>query len=63
MMEDLLQNEDIKFKIAFDLVINLKDKSYISNIILDLPCEDNLTIEGTSSKEITDNFVFKRVRN
>lgn len=58
-----VQNEDINFKVAFDIEINLKDKSYISNIVLDLPCENNLIEQGTSSKEITDKFVFKRVVN
>jgi len=57
-----VQNEDVNFKVAFDVVINLKNKSYISNVILDLPCESNLIEEGTCSKEITDKFVFKRVK-
>ena len=58
-----VQKEDISFKISFDVVINLKNTSYISNIILDLPCQDDLLEVGTCSKEITDNFVFKRVIN
>ena len=58
-----LQNEDVSFKISFDVVINLKNKSYISNVILDLPCENNIIEQGTCSKEITDKFVFKRVVN
>ena len=58
-----VRNEDVNFKVAFDVVINLKNKSYISNIILDLPCESNLVEEGTCSREITDKFVFKRVNN
>lgn len=58
-----LQNEDVSFKISFDVVINLKNKSYISNVTLDLPCENNLIEQGTCSKEITDKFVFKRVIN
>lgn len=58
-----LQNEDVSFKVAFDVVINLKNKSYISNVILDLPCEKDLIEQGTCSKEITDKFVFKRVVN
>lgn len=56
-----IQNEDVSFKVSFDVVINLKNKSYISNVILDLPCENNLIEQGTCSKEITDKFVFKRV--
>ena len=58
-----LQNEDVSFKISFDVVINLKNKSYISNVILDLPCENNIIEQGTCSKEITDKFVFKSVVN
>lgn len=57
-----VQNEDVSFKVSFDVVINLKNKSYISNIILDLPCENNLIEQGTCSKEITGNFIFKRVK-
>lgn len=56
-----VQNEDVSFKVSFDVVINLKNKSYISNVILDLPCENNLIEQGTCSKEITDKFVFKRI--
>jgi len=57
-----VKNEDVSFKVSFDVVINLKNKSYISNIILDLPCENNLIEQGTCSKEITGNFIFKRVK-
>lgn len=57
-----VQNEDVSFKVSFDVVINLKNKSYISNVVLDLPCEDDLIEQGTCSKEITDKFVFKRVK-
>lgn len=57
-----VQNEDVSFKVSFDVVINLKNKSYISNITLNLPCENDLIENGTCSKEITDKFVFKRVR-
>lgn len=53
--------EDLKFKVKFDFVINLKNKSYVSNISLELPCKDTLIEEGTCSSEITDSFVFKRV--
>lgn len=58
-----LKNEDISFKVSFNVVINLKNKSYITNVTLDLPCERNLIEQGTCSKEITDKFVFKRVRD
>lgn len=52
--------EDLKFKVKFDFVVSLKNKSYVSNISLDLPCGDNLIEEGTSSTEITNGFIFKR---
>ena len=56
--------EDIEFEVKFDLVINLGDKKYKSNISLTLPCA-NLLEEGISRKEISgeENFVFKRVIN
>lgn len=57
-----VKNEDVNFKVSFDVVINLKNKSYITNVTLDLPCESNLIEQGTCSKEITDKFVFKRVK-
>lgn len=57
-----VSKEDINFKVSFDLIIKLKNKSYISNIVLELPCEGDLINEGTISKEITDNFVFKRIK-
>ena len=57
-----VQNEDVSFKVSFDVVINLKNKSYVSNITLDLPCENDLIEKGTCSKEIIDKFVFKRVK-
>lgn len=57
-----VQNEDVSFKVSFDVVINLKNKSYVSNITLDLPCESDLIEKGICSKEITDKFVFKRVK-
>ena len=54
--------EDLKFEVNFDLLINLKNKSYISNITLQLPCGENLIEEGTASNEITEGFIFKRIR-
>ena len=56
-----VQNENVSFKVSFDIVINVRNTSYISNVILDLPSENNLVEQGTCSKEITDKFVFKRV--
>jgi len=57
------KDEDLKFTVSFDFVINLREKSYVSKILLTMPCTENLTQEGTSSKEIKDNFIFKRVVN
>lgn len=57
-----VQNKEVTFKVTFDVVINLKNKSYTSNITLDLPCENNLIEQGTCSKEITEKFVFKRLK-
>lgn len=54
--------ESLRFEINFDFVIYLKNKSYVSNISLSLPCGENLLEEGTCSKEITEGFVFKRVK-
>lgn len=55
-------DEDLKFKVSFDLVIELEKKSYKTTVTLDLPCEE-LIEKGTSSKEITDfeEIIFKRV--
>ena len=55
--------EEITFKVAFDVVIKLKNTSYTTNVILDLPSRKGLIEEGISSQEITDRFVFKRVIN
>lgn len=54
-------DEELKFKVSFDLVIELEKKSYKTTIVLDLPCE-NLIEQGTSSIVITDveKFIFKR---
>lgn len=55
------EKEDLDFSVSFDLVIKVKNKSYRSNINLDLPCGDIIQ-EGTSTYEIidTDKFIFKR---
>ena len=54
-------NEDLKFRVSFDLVIEVQDKSYKTNIVLDLPI-DELVGKKETHKEITDfsNIVFKR---
>lgn len=55
------KDEDLEFTITFDFIIKLRNKSYVSNISLTMPCSENLIEEGTSSKEIKDKFVFKRL--
>lgn len=57
-----INNEDLKYKITFDISINLdSDKTYKSTISLELPINDVVN-QGTQSIEYTDldNFVFKR---
>ena len=57
-----ITNEDIKFSVNFDLIINSEGKSFKTNISLDLPTSD-ITISGKSIMEITDTnkYVFKRI--
>ena len=57
-----IKNEEIKFKIAFDITIKLKsEKEYKATIELELPA-GNVIEEGTSSYEKTTfkDVVFKR---
>ena len=53
-----VNGESIKFEVNFDL----KKKSYTTNITLQLPCGENLVEEGTSSQEMKDEFIFRRVK-
>lgn len=56
-------DEDLKFKIAFDITIELEDgRAYVGRIETDVNCE-GLVENGTSQIDITDfsNVVFKRV--
>ena len=55
------KEEDLKFKISFDLSIELEKKTYITTVTIDLPCE-NLLSQGKSTKIIdnTSQFIFKR---
>lgn len=58
-----LTSEDVKSKVAFDLIINLDDeRKYSGRIELDLNCE-GIVENGISEKEITDfsNVIFKRI--
>ena len=58
-------NDDLKFKIFFDLIIKLESgKEYKTTINLDLPV-DNVVESGTTSVELTNlnEFIFKRINN
>lgn len=57
-----IADEDLKFKVSFDLIIEVQDKSYITNMVLDLPVE-NLVGQRETHKEITDfsDLIFKRL--
>lgn len=58
-----VNNDDLKFKVAFDIYITLNSgKTYKSNIKLELPIDDVVN-NGTQSTEYTDleKIVFKRM--
>lgn len=58
-----VNNNDLEFKVSFDIYINLNSgKIYKANIKLELPIE-NIVNEGTKSMEITNlkNVIFKRI--
>lgn len=58
-----VNNDDLKFKVSFDIYITLNGgKIYKSNIDLELPVNDVVN-QGTQSIEYTDleNIVFKRM--
>ena len=54
-------DEDLKFKVSFDLSLELEKKKYKTTIELNLPCE-NLISQGKSTRiiEDTSQFIFKR---
>lgn len=58
-----LTNEDLKFKVAFNLIIELEDeKKYTGRIETEINCE-GLVENGTSQVDIKDfsNVIFKRI--
>lgn len=59
-----ITDEEIKFGVKFDLIINTKGKKFKTNINLDLPTTE-ITTTGKSTLEITDTseYVFKREKN
>ncbi|MDO5557119.1 MAG: hypothetical protein Q4G05_02610 [Clostridia bacterium] len=57
-----LKNEEVKFKVKFDLIIDVKNKAFKTTIELELPYGD-ITKEGTETQELINDgkFIFKRV--
>lgn len=57
-----IANEDLKFRVSFDLIIEVQDKSYKTNLTFDLP-EEGLVGQKETHREITDfsKVVFKRL--
>lgn len=57
-----ISNDNLKFKVSFDLVIEVESKSYKTNLVFDLPV-DELVGQKETHKEITDlnKIVFKRL--
>ena len=53
--------EEIIFKVSFDLILQINKIKYKATITLNLP-EAGLSEAGTPTKEITEGFVFKRIR-
>lgn len=58
-----LLEQDINFKVSFDLIMKVSNCTYSTNIIMDFPY-GNLLEEGTVSKEKVDmsDIIFKRVK-
>lgn len=55
-----VNQEDLKFSVNFDIIIQIKNIKYKTNIQLDLPCGE-IQENGKAYLDITDNFVFKRI--
>lgn len=58
-----LKDEDLKFKVSFDIIIDIGKKAYKGTIVLDLPI-DGLVGNKESHKEIDnfENIIFKRYK-
>ncbi len=58
-----ITDEDIKFSVNFDIIIDTEGKKYKSNMTLNLPISE-ITTEGKASLEITDTskYIFKRMK-
>lgn len=59
-----ITDEDLKFKVSFDIIIDVGNKAYKGNIVLDMPV-DGLVGNKESHTEITDfsKTIFKRCKN
>lgn len=57
-----IKDEDLKFRVSFDLIIEVQDKSYKTTLTLDLP-EEGIVGQKETHREITDfsKTVFKRL--
>lgn len=57
-----IQNDDLKFKVSFDLIIEVESKTYKTNLVFDLPIND-LVGQKETHVEITDfsKNIFKRL--
>lgn len=57
-----IANEDLKFKVSFDLIIEVDDIAYKTNMVLELPI-DEIVGQKETHREITDfkNVIFKRL--
>lgn len=57
-----LKEEELKFSVKFDLIIQIDNNSYKGTVQTDLPCGD-LMEKGTAILEVTDfsNVVFKKI--
>ena len=58
-----IKEEDLKFKVKFDLIIEINETKYKTSVDLGLPCGEIIS-NGTATLEMTDfsNLVFKRIR-
>lgn len=57
-----LANEDLKFKVSFDLVIEVQDKTYKTTITLDMPIDGVVNQKETyTTIENFNNTVYKRI--
>lgn len=59
--QNTIKEQDLKFSVSFDLIIQIDNIEYKGTINLDLPC-GNIIENGTATKEITDfsDVIFKR---